>query len=75
MSTKIHQLVDGNGLPLVALITPGPAGDSPMFLRRYGHLKQWRGLATSYDKLAVVYPATVILNAVIAWTRHVSGML
>ena len=32
MSTKIHQLVDGNGLPLVTLITPGQAGDSPMFL-------------------------------------------
>jgi transposase len=32
MSTKIHQLVDGNGLPLVTLITPGQAADSPMFL-------------------------------------------
>ena len=32
MSTKIHQLVDGNGLPLVTLITAGQAGDSPMFL-------------------------------------------
>lgn len=29
---KIHQLVDGSGLPLVTLITPGQAGDSPMFL-------------------------------------------
>ncbi|MET0860135.1 MAG: IS5 family transposase [Microbacterium sp.] len=29
LSTKIHQLVDGNGLPLVTLITPGRAGDSP----------------------------------------------
>jgi len=25
LSTKIHQLVDGNGLPLVTLITPGQA--------------------------------------------------
>ncbi|WP_374954141.1 IS5 family transposase [Microbacterium sp. MYb43] len=32
LSTKVHQLVDGNGLPLVARITPGQAGDSPMFL-------------------------------------------
>lgn len=32
LSTKIHQLVDGNGLPLVTLATPGQAGDSPMFL-------------------------------------------
>ena len=153
MSTKIHQLVDGNGLPLVTLITPGQAGDSPMFLplmgqlrigrdtgrprtrpdavradkayssrairshlrsrgikavipepddqkghrtrrgarggrpvaldradyknrnvveRQYCHLKQWRGLATRYDKHAIIYRAAVILNAVIAWTRQLS---
>ncbi|UOQ91012.1 IS5 family transposase [Agromyces endophyticus] len=151
LSTKIHHLVDGNGLPLVALITPGQAGDSPMFLplmqqlrvtrevgrprtrpdavrgdkayssrairthlrsrgikavipepddqkghrkrrgshggrpvgfdtddyrnrnvieRRFCHLKQWRGLATRYDKLAIVYRAAVVLNAVIAWSRQ-----
>lgn len=153
MSTKIHQLVDGNGLPLVTLITPGQAGDSPMFLpllsqlrvgrdigrprtrpdavrgdkayssrairahlrsrgikavipepddqkghrkrcgsrggrpvgldaadyknrsvieRRYSQIKQWRGLATRYDKHAVVYRAAAILDAVIAWTRALS---
>ena len=32
LSTKIHQLIDGDGLPLVTLITPRRAGDSPMFL-------------------------------------------
>ena len=32
LSTKIHQLVDGNGRPLVSLLTPGQAGDSPMFV-------------------------------------------
>lgn len=32
LSTKIHQLVDGNGLPLVTLVISGQAGDSPMFL-------------------------------------------
>jgi transposase len=155
LSTKIHSLVDGHGLPLVALITPGQAGDSPMFLplmqhlrierptgrprtrpdavradkayssrairahlrsrgikavipepddqkghrarrgsrggrpvgldtadykfrnvieRRYCHLKQWRGLATRYDKHATIYRAAVILNAVIAWTHHLSDM-
>lgn len=30
LSTKIHQLVDGRGLPLVVLCGPGQAGDSPM---------------------------------------------
>jgi transposase len=145
--------VDGNGLPLVTLITPGQAGDSPMFLplmqqlcigrdhgrprtrpdavrgdkayssrairshlrsrgikavipepddqksyrqrrgsrggrpvgldatdyrnrnvieRHYSHIKQWRGLATRYDKHAIIYRAAVVLNAVIAWLRHLS---
>jgi transposase len=153
LSTKIHQLVDGNGLPLVILLSPGQAGDSPMFLplmqqlevaqpagrprtrpdlvrgdkayssrairahlrarkitavipvpddqkghrlnrgsaggrppnfdhetyrgrnvieRRYCDLKQWRGLATRYDKHARTYRAAVVLNAVIAWTKHLS---
>jgi len=40
--------------------------------RRFGHLKQWRGLATRYDKLAIVYRAAVILNAVITWTKYLS---
>ena len=42
--------------------------------RRFCHLKQWRGLATRYDKLAVVYRSAVVLNAVIAWARHLSDM-
>lgn len=43
--------------------------------RRFCHLKQWRGLATRYDKLATVYRAAAVLNAVIAWTRRLSDML
>lgn len=43
--------------------------------RRFCHLKQWRGLATRYDKLATVYRAAAVLNAVIAWTRHLSDVL
>ncbi|WP_390178637.1 IS5 family transposase [Microbacterium sp. MTN4-26] len=155
LSTKIHQLVDGNGLPLVTLITPGQAGDSPMFLplmaqlrvgrgsgrprtrpdavradkayssrairghlrsrgikavipepddqkghrerrgsrggrpvgldtadyknrnvieRGYCRIKQWRGIATRYDKHAVIYRAAVVLNAIIAWTKALSDM-
>ena len=147
--------MDGKGLPLVVLITPGQAGDSPMFgplmahlrverergrprtrpyavrgdkayssrairgylrsrgvvavipepddqkghrkrrgsaggrppafdaeayrgrnvvERRFCHLKQWRALATRYDKLAVTYRAAVVLNAVIAWAKHLSDM-
>ncbi len=42
--------------------------------RRFCPLKQWRALATRYDKLAIVYRAAVVLNAVIAWTQHLSDM-
>ena len=31
LSTKIHQLCDGRGRPLVLLLGPGQAHDSPMF--------------------------------------------
>ena len=145
--------MDGTGLPLVSLITPGQAGDSPMLLplleqlrvtrpvgrprtrpeavlgdkayssrairthlrargikavipepadqqghrrrrgarggrpvsldadaykgrnvieRQYAHLKQWRGLATRYDKYAIIYRAAVVLNAVLAWSKALS---
>jgi transposase len=40
--------------------------------RSYCHLKQWRGLATRYDKHALTYRAAIVLNAVIAWTRRLS---
>ncbi len=38
--------------------------------RGFCRLKQWRGLATRYDKLAIVYRAAVVLNAVIAWVHQ-----
>jgi transposase len=40
--------------------------------RRYCHIKQWRGLATCYDKHTVIYRAAVVLNAVIAWSRQLT---
>ena len=42
--------------------------------RRFCDIKQWRGLATRYDKLAIIYRAAAVLNADIAWTRHLSDM-
>ncbi|WP_245802104.1 transposase [Corynebacterium pacaense] len=32
-------------------------------------LKQWRELATRYDKLAVVYRGAVVLAAIVAWVK------
>jgi len=156
LTTKLHHLVDGHGLPLVIAIAAGQANDAPALLpllgqlrvtrptgrprtrptrlradkayssrairshlrqrgiiavipepcdqighrerrgqrggrppafdsidyryrnvieRRFCHLKQWRGLATRYDKLAIVYRAAAVLNAVIAWTKHLSDTL
>ena len=40
--------------------------------RQYAHLKQWRGLATRYDKYAIIYRAAVVLNAVLAWSKALS---
>jgi transposase len=152
MSTKVHQLVDGQGRPLVVALTPGQAGDSPMLKPLLSHLvvnrlgpgrprtrpdavigdkayssrairtelrsggvravipqpsdqiahrkrrgsaggrppafdtaiykgrnviersfndhKQWRGLATRYDKLAAVYRGGVVLRAITIWLRE-----
>ncbi|MHA7664104.1 transposase [Mycolicibacterium sp. HS_4_1] len=38
--------------------------------RSFALLKQWRGLATRYDNLAIVYRAAVVLSACIIWTRQ-----
>lgn len=149
MSTKIHQLVDGRGRPLVITLTAGQAGDSPKLqpllaelavarlgrgrprtrpaavlgdkayssrgirtmlrargikavipqradenanrLRRgsaggrppgfdpvaykgrnvversFNDHKQWRAIATRYDKLAAVYRGGVVLRAISIW--------
>lgn len=152
LSTKIHQLVDGQGRPLVIALTAGQAGDSPMLRwlladlavrrsgpgrprtrpdallgdkayssranrdllrtkrvktvipqpadqiahrqrrgsaggrppefdattykgrnvveRSFNDHKQWRGLATRYDKLAAIYRGGVVLRAITLWLRQ-----
>ena len=154
MTSKIHQLVDGAGRPLVVLISAGQANDAPVFEHLLTHLrvdrlgrgrartrphriradkayssrairtqlrrrritavipqpsdqlthrrrrgsaggrppafdvedykgrnvierafnivKQWRGLATRYDKLAVVYRGGAVLRAITIWAAHLS---
>lgn len=37
--------------------------------RHFALTKQWRALATRYDKLAITYRAAVILAACITWSR------
>ena len=152
LSSKIHQLVDGRGRPLVIAVTAGQAGDSTMLQPLLAHLmvrrlgpgrprtrpeallgdkayssrgnrallrakrtktvipqpsdhighrlrrgsaggrppafdeiaykgrnvversfndhKQWRGLATRYDKLAITYLGGVVLRSVMIWIRQ-----
>jgi transposase len=152
LSTKIHHLADGKGRPLVMLVGPGQAGDSPMFEhlmsalsvdrtgpgrprtrpdrvlgdkayssranrnhlrgrgitavipepddqkanrqrrgrrggrpgnfdpetykgrnvveRSFNVFKQWRGIATRYDKLAITYRGGVVLCAITIWLRQ-----
>ncbi|MBB4138096.1 transposase [Gordonia humi] len=38
--------------------------------RSFAWSKQWRGLATRYDKLAITYRAGVTLNAILNWLQH-----
>ncbi|MBT2518845.1 transposase [Streptomyces sp. ISL-90] len=37
--------------------------------RFFALAKQWRGLATRYDKLAITYRAAVTLCAILTWLR------
>jgi len=37
--------------------------------RSFARAKQWRGLATRYDELAITYRAAVTLNACLTWQR------
>jgi transposase len=37
--------------------------------RGFALTKQWRGLATRYDKLAITYRAGVLLSAIWVWTK------
>ena len=37
--------------------------------RSFALNKQWRGIATRYDKLAITYRAAVVLHACITWIQ------
>ena len=37
--------------------------------RSYNTFKQWRAIATRYDKLAVIYRGVAVLNAIITWLK------
>ena len=37
--------------------------------RGFCHVKQWRGLATRYDKLALTFRGGAVLKAIVTWLR------
>ena len=43
--------------------------DRNLVERSFNKAKQWRGLATRYDKLAITYRAGVTLSAILTWQR------
>ena len=38
--------------------------------RSFNTVKQWRALATRYDKLAIVYRGAAVLRAITIWLKH-----
>src|SRR4051794_41518074 len=60
LTTKVHALTDGAGRVLVILLTGGN-------VRGFCQLKQWRGLATRYDKHARNYAGALSLAALLTW--------
>ena len=38
--------------------------------RSFNHGKQWRGFATRYDKLSIVYRGAAVLNAIARWLKR-----
>ena len=40
--------------------------------RKLKVVKQWRGLATRYDKLAIVYRGAAVLRAITIWLPYLS---
>ena len=42
--------------------------------RAFNRLKQWRGIATRYDKLAVIYRGAVVLGSVLLWLKDLGDM-
>ena len=40
--------------------------------RGFNVIKQWRGLATRHDKLAIVYRGAAVLRAITIWAANLS---
>lgn len=68
LSTKTHVAVDGRGRPLAYSSRPIRARN--VIERAFNLIKNWRALATRYDKHALIYRGGLILAAALMWLRH-----
>ena len=77
LTSKIHAVVDTNGLPVRLGLTAGEAHDNRLALkllsrlveRFFNKIKQCRRVATRYDKLAANYLAFIQLASIRLWLR------
>ena len=78
---RITAVIPAKSDHLAALKRRGSAGGRPhafdaeiykdrnVVERSFNKAKQWRGLATRYDKLAITYRAAVAIFAILTWLR------
>jgi hypothetical protein len=79
LSTKIHLAADRRCRPVARILSPGQHGDCPQFIPRYierntvercfSKLKQFRAVATRYDKREFMYQGTVDVASIRIWLR------
>ena len=60
-STKVHLRAEGDGRPITVVLTGGE--------RLWGRLKEWRAVATRYEKTATSYLGVLCLAATIDWLK------
>ncbi len=44
-----------------------------MIERSFNTTKQWRGLATRYDRLATIYRGAAVLRAITLWLKRLGN--
>lgn len=78
---RVQAVIPQKNTEIAARLRRGSAGGRPpafdaeiykgrnVVERSFNLSKQWRGLATRYDKLAITYRAAAVLQACIRWLR------
>jgi transposase len=78
---RVKAVIPQKNTEIAARLRRGSAGGRPpafdaeiykgrnVVERSFSRSKQWRGLATRYDKLAITYRAAAVLQACIRWLR------